>query len=484
MSKSPSVRGALAWSFAERYLSLLITVPTTMILARLLTPTQVGVYSLCAVVTNLASILRDFGVSEYLIQERELDREKLRSAFTITLLMAWSIALVILGGRFLLADWYHEPLLADLLLVLSLNFVMLPLASPSFALLNREMAFHKIFMVQVSANAANSATSIALAWSGHGAMSLAWGPVVGIAVQVAILVWLRPRDALLMPRLRGAGRQLRFGAMFTGSRLVESGSRNGHELIIGKVFGFTSLGLFSRATGLIDLLGQTVSSAILRVATPALAADHRAGHSLVGPYAKGTAIFTGIAWPFMGGVALMSSDIIALLFGKQWLEAAPLATLLALAGLPYALTMLAPNALAATGQIRRRLSVALWYGPTHLACVGIAAFWNLHAVAAVFVIGNLVQVAMYTRHLTEVLKATPRELFAPSWVSVQLALGCCAGLGLAQLASYELSLPLIPRIALCVVAGAGAWLACAALLRHPAMTEVRRALTHLRSRHA
>ena len=59
MSKAPTVRGALAWSFGERYLSLLITVPTTMILARLLTPTQVGVYSLCAVVTNLASILRE-----------------------------------------------------------------------------------------------------------------------------------------------------------------------------------------------------------------------------------------------------------------------------------------------------------------------------------------------------------------------------------------------------------------------------------------
>ncbi|MET0211277.1 MAG: lipopolysaccharide biosynthesis protein [Burkholderiaceae bacterium] len=481
---TPTVRGALAWSFAERYLSLLITVPTTMILARLLTPAQVGVYSLCAVVVNLASILRDFGVSEYLIQERELDREKLRSAFTITLAMAWGMALVIGVGRHAIAAWYHEPLLAELLLVLCLNFLMLPLASPSFALLNREMAFHRICVVQVSANAANALTSISLAWTGHGALSLAWGPVAGIAVQVAILVWLRPRESVMMPRLRGAGRQLRYGAMFTASRLVESGSRNAHELIIGKQFGFTSLGLFSRATGLIDLLGTTVSSAILRVATPALAADHRAGHSLVAPYAKGTAIFTGIAWPFMGGVALMSRDILALLFGNQWLEAAPIATLLAIAGLPYALTMLAPNALAAMGQVKRRLSVALWYGPIHLTCVLIASLWNLHAVAAVFVVGNLVSVAMYTRHLTELMATTPRALFGPSWSSAKLALGCCAGIALAQLGCYELSVPLIPRIALCAVGGTLAWLGSAALLNHPAMIEVRRLITHMRSRHA
>ncbi len=484
MSGTPSVRGALAWSFAERYLSLLITVPATMILARLLTPTQVGVYSLCAVVTNLASILRDFGVSEYLIQERELTREKLRSAFTITLIMAWSLALIIVLSRGAMASYYHEPLLADLLLVLSLNFLMLPLASPSFALLNRELAFHTVFKVQVSANLANALSSIWLAWHGYGAMSLAWGPVVGIATQVLILVWLRPREAILWPRLRGAGQQLRFGAMFTASRLVESGSRNGHELIIGKQFGFTALGLFSRATGLIDLLATTVSSAILRVATPALAADHRAGHSLIAPYAKGTAIFSGVAWPFMGGVALMSADILALLFGAQWVDAAPIATLLALAALPHALTMLAPNALAATGQVKRRLSVALWYGPTHLLCVLLASRWSLQAVAAVFVVGNLVSVVLYTRHLMAVLGARPRELFGASWTSVQLALCSCGALALAQLACQKLGLPLLPRLLICVALGSAAWLGFALLLRHPVMTEVRRALTHLRSRHA
>lgn len=484
MTQAKSVRGALAWSFAERYLSLLITVPTTMILARLLTPTQVGVYSLCAVVTNLASILRDFGVSEYLIQERELDRDKLRSAFTITLMMAWGLALTIFLGRHLLADYYHEPMLADLLLVLCLNFVMLPLASPSFALLNREMAFHTVCVVQVSANLANAATSIGLAWHGYGAMSLAWGPVAGIAMQVLILVGLRPREAIMWPRLRGAGQQLRFGAMFTASRLVESGSRNGHELIIGKQFGFTSLGLFSRATGLIDLLATTVSSAVLRVATPAFAADHRAGHSLIAPYAKGTAIYSGVAWPFFGGVALLSRDVLALLFGPQWVDAAPLATLLAISAMPYALTVLAPNALAATGNVKRRLTVALWYGPLHLACVLVASFWSLKAVAAVFLIGNLVQTGLYTHHLTTVLQARPRQLFGPSWASAKLALGCCAGLALAELACAEWSLPLLPRLLVCILAGTAAWIACALWLHHPVMGEVRRALSHLRSRHA
>jgi O-antigen/teichoic acid export membrane protein len=272
--------------------------------------------------------------------------------------------------------------------------------------------------------------------------------------------------------------------MFTASRLVESGSRNGHELIIGKQFGFTSLGLFSRATGLIDLLATTVSSAVLRVATPAFAADHRAGHSLIGPYAKGTAIYSGVAWPFFGGVALLSRDVLALLFGPQWVDAGPLATLLAISAMPYALTVLAPNALAATGHVKRRLTVALWYGPLHLICVLVASFWSLKAVAAVFLIGNLVQTGLYTHHLTTVLQATPRQLFGASWASAKLAVVCCTGLALAELACMEWSLPLLPRLLVCMAAGTASWIACALWLNHPVMAEVRRALSHLRSRHA
>ena len=63
-----SAKRALIWSLAERHAGLVVALVTTVILSRLLTPAQVGIYSLCAAFTAVAGILRDFGVSEYLIQ--------------------------------------------------------------------------------------------------------------------------------------------------------------------------------------------------------------------------------------------------------------------------------------------------------------------------------------------------------------------------------------------------------------------------------
>jgi O-antigen/teichoic acid export membrane protein len=73
-----SVRRSLALSFAQRYVATVITFIATLILARLLSPAQIGIFSLCAAFVAIASVVRDFGVSEYLIQERNLDTQKIR----------------------------------------------------------------------------------------------------------------------------------------------------------------------------------------------------------------------------------------------------------------------------------------------------------------------------------------------------------------------------------------------------------------------
>ena len=125
-----TLRNSLVWSFAERYLSLLITIGSTLILARILTPTQIGIFSMCAAVTAVAGILRDFGISEYLIQEKDLTRQKLKAALGIALGVAWSIGAVVFVSRSVIADYYQEQGLSDVLAVLTLNFLILPFASP------------------------------------------------------------------------------------------------------------------------------------------------------------------------------------------------------------------------------------------------------------------------------------------------------------------------------------------------------------------
>ncbi len=467
-----TLRNALLWSFAERYASLLITISSTLILARILTPTQIGIFSMCAAVTAVAGILRDFGVSEYLIQEKNLTQGKLKAALGTAMLVAWSIGALVFVSRNLIANYYQEQELAEVLSVLSLNFLILPFASPAFALLSREMAFRKVFAVQTTSNAVQSVAAVVLAYQGYGTMSLAWAPVLGVLVQTVMLAFLRPHGTLLLPSLKGARTVLRYGSMFASSRLIETFTRNAHEFVVARQFGFAAVGLFSRAFGLVELFHTNVASAILRVATPSYAADHRAGLQLVEAFARGTSIFTSIAWPFFGFVALMSVDLIRVLFGPQWDAAAPIATILATAVMPTYLYALGPNILAATGHVKRRLKISLLFSPVHLVGIFLASFISLQTVAAVWFMSNLLMLGLYVYHLRQVLNVNTRALFSPCLGSLALAFVSVLAQVITLLAGR--SLDMAPLLLLAVVAASGgvSWLLAARALHHPVYDEV------------
>lgn len=475
-----SVRAALLWSVSERYAGLVVTVISTMILARLLTPAQVGVFSLCASVLAVAGILRDFGVSEYLIQEKDLTKEKIRAAFGVAIVIAWTIAVLVLLCRHAIARYYGEAGVADVLAVLSLNFLILPFGSPAFALLNREMEFRKIFCIQLTSNVFQSVTAVVLAYQGHGYMSLAWSPVAGITAQTLLISLLRPRDSLLMPGLKAARHVLGYGSMFVTSRVIETFTRNAHEFIIAKQSGFAAVGLFSRAFGLIELFNTAVTSAVMRVASPAFATDHRAGKALAAPFARGTAIFTSIAFPFLGFIALMAADIIRVLFGPQWDAAAPLARILAIALIPFYLIGLAPHLLAATGHIKRRLRITLWFSPVHLIGVFLASFVNLEAVALVWGVSNTVMLGMYIYHLKEVLNSSVSALFRPTAGSAMVAAISLFAQVLVLAMCRELDFPSLIRLFVVGITAALVWLVAVKAGKHPVYDELVRVLQHRR----
>ena len=462
-----SVRGALLWSFAERYTSLAVTIASTMLLARLLTPQQVGVFSLCAAAVTIAGILRDFGVSEYLVQEKELDDRKLRNAFGVAILLGWSVGAVIFLARDLLADYYREPLVKDVLSVLTLNFLLLPLASPAFALLTRDLAFRKIFVIQTTCNIAQAVSAVSMALLGFGTMALAWAPVISIALQILMVAWARPKQTFLMPSLRGAAGVFKYGGAFALTRVIETTSRNTHEFMLARHLGFASVGLFSRALGLLEIFYNNFTAAILRVFTPMLAEDRRQGRSIPQRYAETTVLLSSLAWPILSYIALFSHDIIATLFGSQWLAAAPAASLLAIASMLSYCTVLGPTVLISTGHVKKRLRFTLITASVHITTVVLVSRHGLEAVAGAFVLSAMVGPSLYLYALPSLLGCTRRELLRGVGKSLRLGLGFAALLGGIALALHEAHLPSLLKLLISTLAGTAIWLALAHGLRHP-----------------
>jgi O-antigen/teichoic acid export membrane protein len=173
-----SIHKSLLFSFAEKYTVLVLGFVSSVVLSRLLTPTEVGVYSIGAVVVAVLQIVRDFGVGQYLIKERELTPEKIRAAFSLTLMIAWVIGglLALLSGP--VSDFYREPGVGQVLRVLALNCLLIPFGSITLPVLRREMRFGAIYTINVTSAVVSLVASIGLVLAGFSFMALAWSSVI------------------------------------------------------------------------------------------------------------------------------------------------------------------------------------------------------------------------------------------------------------------------------------------------------------------
>jgi O-antigen/teichoic acid export membrane protein len=475
-----STRKALFLSLAQRYVGLAIYIVSTMILARLLKPEEIGIFSLCAAVTAIAGALRDFGISEYIIQERELTRDRLRAAYGLAIVIAWTLALIVFLLRSPLAQYYGEPGLRAVLAVLTLNFLLLPMASPAFAVLTREMKFSAIFVIQTASGLTQAVTAITLAWQGFSYMSLAWAGVAANVVQILGTAFFRPREAWLMPGFKEWPVVWAYGSRVSGATLLQEISRNAYEFIIAKQLGFVALGLYNRAVGLINQFHQNITSAIIRVAHPSFAATNRAGRDMVLEYTRALAYFTGVAWPFFALVAVMSHEIIEVLLGHQWLEAAPLARILAISSMIYCTWAFAPTLLGALGEARRKLRVQIYLTPIAIGITLLASLYSLEAVAYGTILFATVAFLLYGIQLRQLIGFAMLDALRACRGSALVTLVCWGASFLAvQLTPVSLSNALLELLWVAAWVSA-CWVVAIVLFKHPLQNELWAALVRIR----
>ena len=455
-----------------------------MVLARLLTPEQIGIYSLCAAIAAMATIFRDFGVSEYIIQEKTLTQNKLRGAYALAFLMAWVMAALLFSVKNVIADYYGEQGVSDIITILSLNFLILPFASPGFAILHREMAFKTIFLIQFPSTIVHAVTGIILAHNGFSYMSLAWASLANIITQTILVIILRPKESLLFPSIREMRHVWRFGITFSASRTVETIMNNSHELIISRQFGFAQLGLFSKALGLINLFWTNVTFAVTRVAAPAFAASyHKSGQNLLADYLKALRYFTVLAWPFFGFIALESRNIIYILFGEQWVAAAPIAVVLAFTQMISSIIALAPNALIAMGKVKKRLRISLIIAPIHIGGILIASSYNIMWVASIWGVTWLTALILYNHYLSKTIGVTYSRLFETVKPSLIVAIFTVTSLNAASALVGNDPDDIFLEFAVSCVTTTLAWLAAVYAIKHPIADDVSSVFSWITKKH-
>ena len=388
-----SVRRSLAYTFAESYLANALQVVSIFFLARWLTPAETGVWAIASVFAAIASNFRDFGVAEYLIQEKDLTDQKLRAAFAVNIVASWLMAVSLLLASGTIAGFYREPGVASVMRVQACNFLLIPFGAVTYAYYRRNLDYRPFFWASVLSNVVTFVVSLSCAWNGLGYMSLAWSSLAGVFVTVAVAMAVRPKALPRLPSFKGWHSVLHAGKHLTGIYLFGQIGKSAPELIIGRTLGVAPVGFFSRANGLGELFNRTVLRAALPVCLPYFAQEVRKGEDIRDGYLRAVAYLTVIGWPAFFFLTAMAYPTIRIFYGSQWIASVPLAQILCVTAAIEVTYFLAKEVLIAQGDARLAnhlqvvSQVARIVGLVAAIPFGLpGACWGLFAAA---IVGNL-----------------------------------------------------------------------------------------------
>lgn len=471
-----SAKSAILVTTVSNAMMKLISFVASIVLARLLTPAEIGTFSVAVAFIALAQMFRDLGIGNYLVQEKELTRERFRSAASITLIAAWTIGILILLVSDLFAGFYQEQGLSSILQVLAFNFFLIPLASPVLSLLKRNMEFKVLAGIHLMAAAVHSMTSIVLALAGFGYMSLAWGAVAGIVVTLlgATTFWSRTgmgsRMICLIPFLAEWKRVLPFSTKSFGTNLLGTLGEHTSDFVVGRVFGFHALGLYSRGQGLIDHMNGVLFSAIQAVAFPRFSELLRHGQDIKEPYLRGLSYLALIQWPAFIFIAVFAQPLILLLFGEQWLGAVPFLQILAIGGIFSTLSGLAPGLLLSMGEAGYNLRAQVLIQTLRITLILLAATQGLVWVAVAQVATYLFQLLLYSKYIKQLVNLDYVELLAVLSCSIKIVLISSLPGGLVLF--YGQQQVNFPTMLICAAATFCLWIASIRLFKHPFYNEL------------
>jgi O-antigen/teichoic acid export membrane protein len=315
--------------YFERYFGVLATLGTSMLVARILTPEEIGLQSVAIALVSLMQLFRDMGLSTYIHTVDELTQERFSACLGISVLTGALLFIAVL-----VISQFAEPLFNDgrvggILMILSIGFLLYPFQTIIFAVFVRQMRFGRILAYSVSLQAFSVVCTVTFALTGFSYFTSALsGALTGLA-GLFLSIALRERSLKLHPSLAHGKSIIRITVWPFISGLVKFASERTPELIIGRSMGYASSAYFEKAWSGADYarrlsLDGLYSLFVGRLNGTDATADECKLHA--GTYLA-CAVVIGLPMALL--VHLASPSIIQVMFGSQWDRSIPLLSLIA-----------------------------------------------------------------------------------------------------------------------------------------------------------
>jgi PST family polysaccharide transporter len=337
------------WSILRQAGHEVIAVPTSIIMARLLTPEDFGIAAAATFFIVLSARLTQLGFNAAIVRIKELRSDHTSSVFVVNLVLGVLTYLTLLAAAPYIGTFLKSEAAGDLLPIAALTFLINPLGTVPAALISRRMQFRYNTVSDWSDALLSAGVSIVLAMRGYGFWSLVYGQLAGTVLRVALKVYLTK----WWPELRVSREALRellsVGLGLQTKRLLEYATSNLDTLVVGRVLGMTWLGFYDKAFTTMNRIVNrlTLGQAYFRI----FSIIHEEPLRFRRAYSRLVLTISVIGLPAFAAAIVVARPLFILMYGQKWAPAVLPFQLLCAGGILKLLNAYASQANEASGHI-------------------------------------------------------------------------------------------------------------------------------------
>ncbi len=388
--KHDVIRGSLALLVSQAA-SVGLSMVNTLILARLLIPSDFGLIGMVTVFINFLVLFKDAGLSTATIQNEKISSGQISTLFWINALISIGLGLVILLISPLVAAFYKKPELAAITAVLSVSFIIQGFSIQHNALLQRHLKFRTTALVEVIAQSSSVIVAITMALTGFRYWALVGGTMTRSVVLTILTYFFCPWMPGRIQKGTGVRRMLRFGGHLTGSYFIGYLSRNLDSLLIGRIIGAAPLGLYNRAYTLLMQPLTQISGPLTSLSLPVLSSLRNEPERYKSYYRQLLDVLVSLALPVTVYCFLEGEFLIKIFLGQKWIEAVPVFRILAIGGIFVAISSAPGLVMLSHGFSDRYFLINIVTSAITSLSLVIGVFFGIKGVATAYALASFIK---------------------------------------------------------------------------------------------
>jgi len=390
---------------------VLVTILSTVVVARLLNPVDFGIVAMVAPITGFILIFQNLGLNQAVVQSRTMTDTQTDALFWINIGASIAIGVVFILLAPFVAAFYGDPRPGHMMAASAATVLITGLSLQHTALLNRNLKFKQMSLADI----ANSLTTLVVTTIAAYFLRSFWaiwiGSVAAAAVN-ALMVWSfspwRPKFRFSLKGTRGL---VTFGANITGFNLLNYLSRNIDNVLIAKVWGAAAVGLYDRSYKLMMFPISNINAPFGRIMVPILSRLADQPERYRRAYLMATRSLMVFSVPAIWAAAATSDRLIPFLMGARWAAASPIFFWLSLAAVTQPLSNSAGWLFISSGRSGAMVRWGVYSSFITVGAIVAGLKWGPTGVAMAFFLSQTLKIPILYHMCVKGTAVTSRDLY-------------------------------------------------------------------------